>query len=162
MRGFIIFISGILVGLVVQMAFAQIQDNNSGSGILELNHVGIAVPDLGEAVSYYEDTLGFPEAFRVENAEGEAVLVYMQVSATTFVELQPANENRPAGLNHFGLQVEGMDAVRDAFIARGAEVSEIRSGSTKAILSNLTELNGHRIELSEYPSDSLQGQFLGL
>ena len=62
MRGFTIFISGILVGLVVQMAFAQIQDNNSGSGILELNHVGIAVPDLGEAVSYYEDTLGFPEA----------------------------------------------------------------------------------------------------
>jgi|MEHZ01.4.fsa_nt_MEHZ011273679.1_15 catechol 2,3-dioxygenase-like lactoylglutathione lyase family enzyme len=162
MRGFIIFVSGTLVGLAVQFAFAQIQDNSSGSGILELNHVGIAVPDLSDAVSYYEDTLGFPEAFRVENAEGEAVLVYMQVSATTFVELQPANENRPAGLNHFGLQVEGMDQVRDMFIERGAEVTEIRSGSTKAILANVTELNGHRIELSEYPSDSLQGQFLGL
>lgn len=162
MRGLYLFISGILVGLVVQMAYAQVQENNSGSGILELNHVGIAVPDLGEAVKYYEDVLGFPEAFRVENAEGEIALIYMQVSATTFVELQPANENRPAGLNHFGLQVEGMDAVREGFIARGAEVSEIRSGSTKAVLSNVTELNGHRIELSEYPSDSLQGQFLGL
>ena len=67
--------------------------------------------------------------------------------------------DRP-GLNHFGLQVADMEMVRDRFIKQGAEVSEIRSGSTKAILSNITELNGHRIELSEYPPDSLQGKFL--
>lgn len=156
MRNLYIFIIGLVAGLAIQMAVAQ----NSDSGIIQLNHVGIAVPDLDAAVSYYEETLGFPEAFRVENPAGETVLVYMQVSESTFVELQPTNENRPAGLNHFGLQVADMEMVRDRFIKQGAEVSEIRSGSTKAILSNITELNGHRIELSEYPPDSLQGKFL--
>ena len=62
--------------------------------------------------------------------------------------------------NHFGLQVANMEAVRERFVGLGADVSEIRSGGTKAILSNVTELNGHRIELSEYPADSLQGKFL--
>lgn len=166
MRGIYLFIGGVVVGLAVQLAVAQNQgsDSNLDSNpeIIQLNHVGIAVPNLDAAVSYYEDILGFPEAFRVTNPAGETALVYMQVSATTFVELQPTNDNRPAGLNHFGLQVTGMDEVRDMFIAQGADVSEIRSGSTKAILSNVTELNGHRIELSEYPPDSLQGKFLGL
>ncbi|MBT5031850.1 MAG: hypothetical protein HOM55_06090 [Proteobacteria bacterium] len=166
MRGIYLFIGGVVVGLAVQLAAAQNQgpgtNTGSNSGIIQLNHVGIAVPDLNAAVSYYEETLGFPEAFRVTNSAGETALVYMQVSATTFVELQPTNENRPAGLNHFGLQVNDMDGVRDIFIAQGADVSEIRSGGTKAILSNITELNGHRIELSEYPADSLQGEFLGL
>jgi glyoxylase I family protein len=158
MRGLYLFIGGTLVGLAIQLAVAQ----NNDSGIIELNHVGISVPDLDEAVAYYTGTLGFPEAFRVRNPAGETVLVYMQVSETTFVELQPANDDRPPGLNHFGLQVADMDTVRDRFLAQGAEVSEIRSGSTKAILSNVTDLNGHRIELSEYPPDSLQGKFLGL
>jgi catechol 2,3-dioxygenase-like lactoylglutathione lyase family enzyme len=158
MRSFYIFVGGLVAGLVIQLAVAQ----NNESGIIQLNHVGIAVPDLDEAVAYYEETLGFPEAFRVDNPAGETVLVYMQVSDSTFVELQPANDDRPPGLNHFGLQVADMDSVRGAFISQGADVSEIRSGSTNAILSNVTELNGHRIELSEYPPDSLQGKFLGL
>ena len=164
MRSIYIFIGGLVAGLAIQLAVAHTGGHgttDADSGIIQLNHVGIAVPDLEAAVSYYEETLGFPEAFRVDTPAGETALVYMQVSESTFVELQPTNENRPAGLNHFGLQVADMDTARAGFVARGADVSEIRSGSTKAILSNVTELNGHRIELSEYPPDSLQGQFLG-
>jgi catechol 2,3-dioxygenase-like lactoylglutathione lyase family enzyme len=162
MRGLYLFVGGALFGFAVQLAVAQSQGSavKPGDGEFKLNHVGISVPDLDAAVSYYEDTLGFPEAFRVTNPAGETALVYMQVSADTFVELQPENENRPAGINHFGLQVTDMEAVRDRFVTLGADVSEIRSGGTKAVLSNVTELNGHRIELSEYPADSLQGKFL--
>jgi hypothetical protein len=82
------------------------------------------------------------------------------VSETTFLELNPANENRPAGLTHFGIQVEGMESVKAMFEARGASPTETRRGSTMAILSNITDPQGVRIELSEYPPDSLQGQAL--
>ena len=160
MKFLYVFIGGIAVGLTLQMVVAQDRPGIAGNGIIQLNHVGIAVPDIDEAVAYYEQTLGFPEAFRVENAEGEATLVYVQVSESTFVELQRTNDNRPVGLNHFGLQVSDMDTARDKFIALGADVSEIRTGGTKSILSNVTDLYGHRIELSEYPPESLQGQFL--
>ncbi len=154
MRGLTLFIGGILVGLAVQMAIAQSQNRN----IVGVNHVGISVENLDETIAYYTETLGFEEAFRVVNDAGQTGLVYVQVSEDTFVELQPANDNRPPGINHFGVHVENMDTVIEMFRQRGATVSDSRSGSTKAILANITDLNGIRIELSELPSESLQRQ----
>jgi catechol 2,3-dioxygenase-like lactoylglutathione lyase family enzyme len=154
MRGLTLFIGGILVGLAVQMAIAQSQNRN----IVGINHVAISVENLDETVAYYTETLGFKEAFRVVNDAGQAGLVYVQVSEDTFVELQPANDNRPPGINHFGVHVENMDTVIEMFRQRGVTVSDSRSGSTKAILANITDLNGIRIELGELPSESLQRQ----
>ena len=55
MQKLLLFVGGIAVGLAVQMAIAQSQNSN----IVRVNHVGIAVPDLDEAVTYYTETLGF-------------------------------------------------------------------------------------------------------
>ena len=154
MRSLYLFIGGILVGLAVQMAVAQ----NQKRDIVGVNHVGISVENLDEAIAYYTETLGFPEAFRVVNDAGQIALVYVQVSRNTFVELQPANAQRPPGINHFGVQVEDMNAVTEMFKQRGADVSEIRLSSTKAILSNVIDLNGVRMELSELPPESLHRQ----
>ena len=156
MRGLLLFASGTLVGLFIQSAIAQ-RDN---PGVLQINHVGIAVDDLDESLAFYKDTLGFREAFRVTNREGRVGLVYLQVSDDTFVEVTSANADRPAGLTHFGIQVDDAEAVRAMYEARGASPTEIRSGSTKAILSDIFDPQGIRIELSEYPPDSLQGQAL--
>ena len=87
MRGLSLFGGGIAVGLAVQMAIAQGRNQN----IVGVNHVGIAVPDLDAALTYYTETLGFPEAFRVTNDAGEIALIYVQVSENTFVELQPVS-----------------------------------------------------------------------
>ena len=152
MRSISLFVSGIVVGSLVQIAIAQ----NRDGGILGLNHVGIAVPDLDAAVEYYTETMGFPEAFRVVNDAGQTGLVYVQISRNTFVELQPVNDNRPPGLTHLGIEVEDMNAATGMFSGRGADVSDPRPGSTNAILANVTDLNGVRIELSEYPAGSLQ------
>ncbi len=152
MRTISLFLSGIVVGSLVQIAIAQ----NGNGGILGLNHVGIAVPDLDAAIEYYTGTMGFPEAFRVVNDAGQIVLVYVQISRNTFIELQSTNENRPPGLTHLGIEVANMDAATGMYGERGANVSEPRSGSTNAILANVTDLNGIRIELSEYPAGSLQ------
>lgn len=152
MRTISLFLSGIVVGSLVQIATAQ----NGSGGILGLNHVGIAVPDLDAAIEYYTETMGFPEAFRVVNDAGQIVLVYVQISRNTFIELQSTNENRPPGLTHLGIEVANMDAATEMYGERGADVSEPRSGSTNAILANVTDLNGIRIELSEYPAGSLQ------
>ena len=156
MRGLYIFVAGVLFGLVVQMAVAQ----NQSRWIVGLNHVAISVLDLDEAVTYYTETMGFPEAFRIVNEAGQVTLVYVQVSASTFVELQPANAQRPPGINHFGVHVEDMAAATATFKERGANVAETRVGSTKAILSNIYDPNGTRIELLELPPESLPAQAL--
>jgi lactoylglutathione lyase len=154
MRGLYLFLAGILLGLVVQIAIAQ----NQNRGIVGLNHVGISVPNLDEAVTYYTETMGFPEAFRIVDETGQAALVYVHVSGNTFVELQPANAQRPPGINHFGVHVEDMAAAIATFKERGANVAETRVGSTNAILSNISDPNGIRIELLELPPESLPVQ----
>ena len=154
MRKLLLFVGGIAVGLVVQMAIAQSQNSN----IVRVNHVGIAVPDLDEAVTYYTEILGFPEAFRVTDDEGSVALVYVQVSQNKFVELQPVNETRPAGLNHFGVHVDDMEAVISMFRERGADVQDSRLSSTHAVLSNVIDLNGVRMELLELPPESVHAQ----
>src|SRR5438105_11408956 len=128
MRGAFLFIAGLVVGLAVEVAIAQNSSPNKGT--VGLNHVCIVVPDLDEAVNYYTKTLGFPEAFRSKDDKGNVTLVYVQISKNTFIELQPANAQRPAGMNHFGLHVENMAAATAMFKQRGANVSEISTSPT--------------------------------
>ena len=154
MRGLFLFVVGIMVGLAVQSAVAQ----NQNSGLVGLNHVALSVPDIDAAVEYYTETMGFPEAFRVTNDDGQVRLVYVQISQNTFVELQPANADRPEGINHLGIHVENMGMATEMFKQRGANVSEINNSSTGAVLANISDLNGIRIELAELPSESLHRQ----
>jgi catechol 2,3-dioxygenase-like lactoylglutathione lyase family enzyme len=150
MRGFFLFIAGIAVGLAVESAIAQ----NQNRGIVGLNHVGLSVPNLDEAVTYYTKTMGFPEAFRSTDEKGQVALVYVQISKNTFIELQPSNPQRPVGMNHLGLHVENMAAATAMFKQRGANVSETRVSPTKAVLANITDPNGVRIELAELSSET--------
>ena len=148
MRACMLFVAGIVVGVAVQTGVAQ------NAGLVGLNHVAISVSNLDAAVGYYTKTLGFREAFRNLDEKGQPTLVYVQISKNTFIELQPANAQRPAGLNHLGIHVENMAAATSMFKQRGANVSETRVSPTKAILANITDPNGIRIELSELPADS--------
>lgn len=158
MRGIALFVAGILVGgIAVHAAVAQSRNQSPNRGVVGLNHVGIIVPDLDKAVEYYTKVMGFPEAFRFVNPQGQVQLVYVQISQNTFVEIQPAN-GRPLGVSHFGLHVENTNAAAAMFKARGANVAETTVSGTKAILSNITDPNGLRMELSELPPESLHRQ----
>lgn len=154
MRTISLLVGGILVGMGIQIAIGQ----NQNGGIVGVNHVGIAFDDLDAAIEYYTETLGYPEAFRIENEAGEVGLVYVQVSRNTFVELQPTNENRGPGINHFGVVVDDMDAAIGMWRDRGIEVQDGRQSSTNAILSNIFDPNGNRMELLELPPESEHAQ----
>ena len=149
MRIALIFTAGLAVGLALQTAIGQ----GYNRGLIAVNHVGLTVPDVDQAVAYYSDTLGFKEAFRANDDNGNARLVYMQVSQDTFVEINRAN-GRPTGINHFGIHVEDVAAAAAMFASAGAEVTEVRHSDTGAILANVMDLNGIRIELAELPPES--------
>jgi len=151
MRGLVLFVAGILVGTAVQTTVAQ-------NDAFVLNHVGLAVPNVAEAAKYYTDTLGYREAFRNTNPQGQPVSIYMQISRTTFLELQQANAERPVGLTHYGLHVENMKSAVERFRANGATVSDPTGPSafSGAVLANVTVPDGPRIELAELGPNSLQ------
>lgn len=152
MRGLVLFVAGILVGLAVQTTVAQNQ-------VVALNHVGISVPSIPDAAAFYIQKMGFREAFRNSDAQGNPTAIYIQVSKNTFIELQQANEKRPAGVNHFGLEVSNAKAAVAMFNQRGATATGgdgPPSAFSKAILANVQDLNGLRIELAELGPESLQ------
>ncbi len=152
MRAVLLFVCGILVGSVAQVAVAQ---QSPGQPAVRLNHVALSVPDLPAALTWYSEKMGFHEVIRNTNAQGQLMSAYIQVSRDTFIEMQQANAQRPAGLNHYGLEVTNMKDAVATFRSRGAMVTDPNGPSafTGGILANVTDVNGVRIELSEQPPD---------
>jgi len=155
MRASAAFVIGVLVGTGVVSAVAQ---NNRLSGVNNMNHVGIAVERFDEALAFYTEKMGFREAFTVRDDKGQPTLSYVQVSRDTFVEIQPANPNRPAGLTHFGLHVEDLKTTVATLKQRGVTVEEPRAGRQDSMVVNATGPGGMRIEIFQFGPQSLQGQ----
>jgi catechol 2,3-dioxygenase-like lactoylglutathione lyase family enzyme len=151
MRGALLFAAGLFTGLAVQVALAQ----NANRGVVMMNHVGINVPNIDEAVKYYTEKMGYKEAFRVFDEKKQPRLVYMQISKNTFLELNPANAQRPAGFSHYGLHVENVADAVAMFRKRGITVSDTNVSDTKAVLANITDPYMGRIELAELTPESL-------
>ncbi len=151
MRGALLFAVGLFTGLAVHVALAQ----NANRGVVMMNHVGINVPNIDEAVKYYTEKMGYKEAFRVFDDKKQPRLVYMQISKNTFLELNPANAQRPAGFTHYGLHVENVADAVAMFRKRGLTVSDTNVSDTKAVLANITDPYMGRIELAELTPESL-------
>ena len=152
MRGIVLFLTGIVVGLAVQTGVAQKRTD------VYINHVGVAVPSVPDALAFYTQKMGFREAFRQTSPDGKLVSAYIQVSKNTFIELQEANAQRPAGVSHFGMAVDSIEDAVKMFRAGGATASDpgAPSAFSHARLAGVTDLNGVRIELAELTPDSLQ------
>ena len=152
MRRIATFVTGLVVGRLVQSVVAQKRTE------MYVNHVGIAVPNVGEALAYYTQKMGFREEFRQTSPDGKLVSAYVQASKTTFIEIQEANAQRPAGVSHFGLAVDSIDDAVKYFRANGVTASDAGAPSafSHARLANVTDLNGIRIELAELTPESLQ------
>ena len=143
MKGPMLFAAGIVVGTMMQGVMAQ------SPRVMAVNHVGIAVPNFEEARKFYTETMGFREVFGFRDEAGQPALTYLQVSRETFVELQPATPQRPAGITHIGLEVPNLQAALDRLKARGIATEEPRAGRTDALLSNITAPGNARFELVE-------------
>ena len=151
MRGAILFAAGLFAGLAIHVAMAQ----NANSGVVMMNHVGISVSNIPEAVTYYTQKMGYREAFRVNDEKGQPRIVYLQISKNTFLELNPVTAQRPAGFSHYGLQVENAADAVARFRKSGVMVSDTNVSDTKAILANITDPYMGRIELAELTPESL-------
>ena len=69
MRSAVLFAAGLFTGLAVHVAIAQ----NASGGVVMMNHVGVNVPNVAEAVTYYTQKMGYREAFRVNDDKGQLI-----------------------------------------------------------------------------------------
>jgi catechol 2,3-dioxygenase-like lactoylglutathione lyase family enzyme len=155
MRTPAVFFAGLLVGAAGMAVGAQSSRITGNNGI---NHVGIVVDRLDEAIATYGNTFGFGEAAVLRDEKGQPTLAFIQVSRSTFIELSPASPTRRAGLDHFGLQVDDVKVATAELKQRGVKIEEPRVGRTISFITSTTDPVGVRMELSEIGTESMLGK----
>jgi len=156
MRGFALFVAGVGSGiLLMQSVIAQNgAPNDTG---MKLNHVAIAVKNFDEAVAYYTKSMGFREAFSFREKNGQPILAYLQISRDTFLEIQPATAEHPAGFSHLGIEMADGKATVARLRRMGIKVNDLMpSARSGALLTNATDPEGFRAELLQFGPASLQ------
>jgi catechol 2,3-dioxygenase-like lactoylglutathione lyase family enzyme len=153
MRTAIIFVLGLALGVAVTTK----SQGSKVAGMNGVNHIGLSVDNFDESVAFYEQKMGFREVDRLHNDKGETTLVFVQVSRDTFLELAPSNPNRPAGLTHFGVNVDSASAAVAALKERGITVGDPRNVGMQWTIANVTA-PGARIELTELGPESSLGK----
>ncbi len=97
-----------------------------------LNHVAIAVRDLGKAAAIYRDVLGAQVSSAVPQPDHGVTTVFVALPNTKIELLAPLGDNSPigkfldrnpdGGIHHICYEVDDIRAARDAFKAAGARV----------------------------------------
>lgn len=98
----------------------------------KLNHVAIAVPDLGAATALYRDVLGAKVSAPLDQPAHGVTVVFVTLDNTKIELLHPLGENSPiqgfldrnaaGGIHHICYEVEDILAARDKLKAEGARV----------------------------------------
>jgi catechol 2,3-dioxygenase-like lactoylglutathione lyase family enzyme len=149
------FVVGILVGAAAVDAGAQGDRIPGNNGV---NHVGINVADMNDAIAFYRRNFGFGEAAVIRDEKGQPTLAFIQVSRNTFIELGPATPERPAGINHFGIHVDDLKAATANLRQKRVKIDDPRVGRTISFITSVTDPAGVRMELSEIGPESMLGK----
>ncbi|MCJ7994649.1 methylmalonyl-CoA epimerase [Rhizobium cremeum] len=104
-----------------------------------VNHVAIAVPDLGAATASYRDTLGARVSEPQSLPEHGVTVVFVELPNTKIELLEPLGADSPiaaflaknpaGGMHHICYEVEDILAARDKLASGGARV--LGSGEPK-------------------------------
>src|SRR5688572_4587502 len=109
------------------------RQSGEGTGMLltEIDHVAIAVNDLGEAIDYYRETFGALVEHR-EIVESDGVEEALLRVAESYIQLlTPTRDDSPVakylekkgeGLHHIGYRVKDCGAALEAIKAAGGRV----------------------------------------
>jgi methylmalonyl-CoA/ethylmalonyl-CoA epimerase len=97
-----------------------------------LNHVAIAVPDLGAAAARYRDTLGARVGQAQDEPDHGVTVIFIELPNTKVELLHPLGEGSPiagfleknpsGGIHHMCFEVDDILAARDRLVAEGARV----------------------------------------
>jgi catechol 2,3-dioxygenase-like lactoylglutathione lyase family enzyme len=154
MRGLGLFAAGAVVGMLIMQPGAAPQERTTTG----LNHVGVYVTNLEESLNFYTNTMGFRKAFTVKTPEGKLASVYVQVSRDTFLEVVPADAQHPPGFSHAAFWVDDVKATTNRLRRAGAQVQEPHLGMTKALVTDVFDPDGLRLEMLEMVPGSMQRQ----
>ena len=142
----------LLLGLVL-LAIAQAQPP-ARPRILGIAHVALRVSSVENSRAFYKEFLGFAEPFSLSNADGSLSLTFIKINDQQYLELFPGLEAGADRLHHLAFQTDDADGMRVYLAARGVKVPDrVPKGRIGNLNFNITDPDGHTIEIVEYAPD---------
>ena len=129
-----------------------------------LNHVAIAVRDLGAATALYRDTLGATVSAPLPQPEHGVTVVFIELPNTKIELLEPLGANSPVakflekspdgGIHHVWYEVDDILAARERLKATGARVlgdgnPRIGAHGKPVLFLHPKDFNGTLVELEQ-------------
>ena len=137
---------------------------NRNSWFKKIDHIGIAVPSLADAIPMYEELLGIPVEHTEEVADQRVNTAFFSVGESHFELLEPTAEDSPiakylakrrGGMHHMCVEVEDIDAVLAEYKRKGIRLidEEARAGAhgKRVAFIHPAATGGVLLELSEAP-----------
>jgi lactoylglutathione lyase len=125
-------------------------------------HVGLRVADLERSLAFYT-ALGYVVVGTVPQTEFGS-LTMLKLPGDEFVALELVHSSGtgridPQGLNHLVIQIESMTATMADLAAQGvdAEPPSSPDGSQDFLTSWITDPDGYRIEMVQWPAGHPEG-----
>jgi methylmalonyl-CoA epimerase len=131
-----------------------------------LDHIGIAVSDLGQALAFYRDALGLEVEPPEEVASQRVRAHFVPVGAATLELLEPTSPDSPIaafiakrgpGIHHITLRVEDIHAALARLKARGVRLidEQPRPGAEGALIAFVHPAGTHGVlvELKQATGD---------
>ena len=87
-------------------------------------HYSIFVSDLAKARAFYEDFLGYEEAFTLPKSDGTVQLVFVKINDHQYLELVNQPNKGEGQLNHLGLFTDDVEQMRQYLSSRGVKVPD--------------------------------------
>jgi methylmalonyl-CoA/ethylmalonyl-CoA epimerase len=130
--------------------------------IKKIEHIGIAVKEIDQAIRAFRDLLGIPLGRTYESEYTKAKMAFFPLGESSLELIQPTDpasvmakflEKRGEGIHHICLGVENIDEALRLLEARGAELIDRKPRITKdqrrIAFVNPRSTNGVLIELEE-------------
>jgi catechol 2,3-dioxygenase-like lactoylglutathione lyase family enzyme len=142
----------LLLGLSIGCAGKQATRPQPPGRILGIGHMALYVSDLGAARRFYEDFLGFEEAYSLPRPDGGGDrIAFVKVNEEQYLELfaePPRNDGR---VNHIAFYTDDTEALRRNLAGRGVTVpATVGKGKIGNTQFGVVDPDGHNVELLQY------------
>ncbi|HZR28047.1 MAG TPA: VOC family protein [Terriglobales bacterium] len=150
------FISGITVFVSCLVATLWSADAVKRPHILGISHMAVYVTDLQKTRAFYKDFLGFDEPYTLKRDDGADRIAFIKINEDQYLELfaeSPKEEG--VHLNHISFFTDDAEGMRVYLASKGVKVPEkVGKGKIGNSNFNITDPDGHTVEIVQYEPDS--------
>ena len=131
--------------------------------LTKINHIGVAVSSIDDALPFYRDQLGMTFAGTEEVAEQKVRVAMLQIGESKIELLEPTSPESPVakfleksgpGIHHIAYEVEDIEGAIAKLVADGARMIDTvpRSGAHGARIAFVhpKKMNGVLLEVIDY------------